>query len=101
MFGRQVELHTYGVDQYGRTLAVVMLAGIDVNLEQVRSGMAWVFEKYIGDLTSRSRPSYHAMQAVAQQEQRGLWSDRQPSIPYHGCIGTLPGNESVDCPKAL
>ena len=57
-----------------------MLAGIDVNLEQVRSGMAWVFEKYIGDADVEIQASYHAMQAVAQQEQRGLWSDRQPSI---------------------
>jgi endonuclease YncB( thermonuclease family) len=44
VFGRQVELHTHGLDRYGRTLAVIMLDGVDVNLEQVRAGFAWVFE---------------------------------------------------------
>jgi micrococcal nuclease len=47
VFGRKVELHTHGLDIYGRTLATVMLDGIDVNLEQVKSGSAWVYEKYI------------------------------------------------------
>ena len=40
VFGREVELHTHGLDRYGRTLAVVMLDGVDINLEQVTSGMA-------------------------------------------------------------
>jgi endonuclease YncB( thermonuclease family) len=38
-------LHTHGLDRYGRTLAVVMLDGIDINLEQVRSGTAWVYDR--------------------------------------------------------
>jgi len=46
-FGRQVELHTNGLDRYGRTLAVVMLDGVDINLEQVRSGFAWVLRQVI------------------------------------------------------
>ena len=47
VFGRQVELHTNGLDRYGRTLAVVMLDGVDINLEQVRSGFAWVLRQVI------------------------------------------------------
>jgi endonuclease YncB( thermonuclease family) len=29
----------------GERLAVVMLDGIDINLEQVRSGTAWVYDR--------------------------------------------------------
>jgi endonuclease YncB( thermonuclease family) len=47
VFGREVELHTHGLDRYGRTLAVIFVNGIDANLEQVRSGMAWVYERYV------------------------------------------------------
>jgi micrococcal nuclease len=49
VFGRQVELHTRGLDRYGRTLALIMLEGADVNLEQVRSGFAWCYTRYLSE----------------------------------------------------
>jgi len=49
VFGREVDLHTHGLDRYGRTLAVIVTDRVDANLEQVRSGMAWVFERYISE----------------------------------------------------
>jgi micrococcal nuclease len=59
IFGRDVELHIFRTDRYGRTLAVVMLDNIDINLQQVRDGMAWVYTKYIGesspDVQARSK----------------------------------------------
>jgi hypothetical protein len=66
--GRQVELHTHSLDRYGRTLAVVSVDGIDANLDQVRSGFAWVYEKYIGTAPVDIQASYHVVQTVAQQE---------------------------------
>jgi Staphylococcal nuclease homologue len=53
-----------------------MLDGMDVNLEQVKSGSAWVYEKHI-DQVKRAPNQYHAAQTAAQQERRGLWSDTQ------------------------
>jgi len=49
VFGREVDLRTHGLDRYGRTLAVIVTDRVDANLEQVRSGMAWVFERYISE----------------------------------------------------
>lgn len=40
VFGHEVELHTHGLNRYGRTLAVIFVNDTDANLEQVRSGMA-------------------------------------------------------------
>jgi endonuclease YncB( thermonuclease family) len=46
IFGRQVELHTHGLDRYGRTLAVIFIDGADANLAQgwlgylARSGLS-------------------------------------------------------------
>jgi micrococcal nuclease len=37
IFGREVVLHTHGLDKYGRMLAVILVDGINVNLEQVRN----------------------------------------------------------------
>ena len=81
VFGREVELHTHGLDRYGRTLAVVMLDGMDVNLEQVKSGSAWVYEKYIDQVDENTQTSYRAAQTAAQQERHGLWSDTQTPVP--------------------
>jgi micrococcal nuclease len=62
IFGREVELHTHGLDRYGRTLVVVIEA-VDANLEQLRSGFAWCYTRYLLQAptdfrraTSRLRP---------------------------------------------
>ncbi|HET9403141.1 MAG TPA: thermonuclease family protein [Burkholderiales bacterium] len=36
-------------DRNGRTLGRVWCSGIDANAEQVRRGMAWVFDRYVKD----------------------------------------------------
>src|SRR5678816_1693116 len=38
-----------GFDRYGRVVAHVSCNGIDANTEQVRSGYAWVFDRYVVD----------------------------------------------------
>ena len=40
-------MHTHGLDRYGRTLMVIMVEGIDINLEQVKSGSARVLAQAI------------------------------------------------------
>jgi micrococcal nuclease len=58
IFGRDVELHVFGRDRYGRFLAVVMLDGVDINLQQVRDGYAWVYIKYLGERLVSSACTY-------------------------------------------
>jgi endonuclease YncB( thermonuclease family) len=36
-------------DRNGRLLARVWCSGVDANAEQVRRGMAWVFDRYVND----------------------------------------------------
>jgi endonuclease YncB( thermonuclease family) len=68
---------TKGADRYGRTLGRVRCAGVDANSEQVRRGMAWVFDRYV-----RSNSPLYALQWEAQAIRRGLWSDPQPTAPW-------------------
>jgi endonuclease YncB( thermonuclease family) len=82
VFGREVELHTHGLDRYGRTLAVIFVDGVDANLEQVRSGMAWVYEGYVSQAGADIQASYRQAEAEAWEQQRGLWSERDPSPPW-------------------
>ena len=82
VFGRQVELHTHGLDRYGRTLAVIFVNGMDANLEQVRSGLAWVYERYVVQAGADIQASYRQAETEAWEQQRGLWSERDPIPPW-------------------
>ena len=75
---REVELHTHGLDRYGRTLAVVMFDGVDINLEQVRSEFAWVYDKYVDQADDSTQANYWN----AQEQKRGLSSDPSSIPPW-------------------
>jgi endonuclease YncB( thermonuclease family) len=81
VFGREVELHTHGLDRYGR-VAVILVDGIDANLEQVCSGMAWCYTRYLSQAPAEIQASYRQAQAEAWKQQRGLWSERDPIPPW-------------------
>lgn len=63
-------------DRYGRAVALVSCAGIDVNRIQVERGLAWVYTQYNQD------PSLPAKQAAAAAERRGLWADPGAVPPW-------------------
>ncbi len=64
-------------DRYGRTVARVNCGGRDVATEQVRNGMAWVYDRY----SSPSSPLY-PLQEEARAARRGLWADKDPVPPW-------------------
>ena len=82
VFGREVELHTRGLDRYGRTLAVIFVDGIDANLEQVRSGMAWCYTRYLSEAGADLQASYRQAETEGWEQQRGLWSEPDPIPPW-------------------
>lgn len=75
-FNKQARLEDKGKDRYGRTLARVYCDGIDANAEQVRRGMAWVYDRYVTDR------SLYALQGEAKEARRGLWADAEPMPPW-------------------
>jgi endonuclease YncB( thermonuclease family) len=40
VFGKQVDVEWSKRDRYGRTVGKLMLGGVDINLEQIKNGMA-------------------------------------------------------------
>jgi endonuclease YncB( thermonuclease family) len=61
-------------------LATVFVDGIDANFEQVRSGFAWVYEKYVDQADDNIQANYWNAQETAHEQKRGLWSDTQAPI---------------------
>jgi micrococcal nuclease len=68
---------TSGEDRYGRTLATVTCAGVNVNAEMVRRGWAWVYRLY----APKNSPLYGDERA-ARLDRRGLWADDAPMPPW-------------------
>lgn len=65
------------IDRYGRTVARVECRGMDANLEQVRTGMAWAYTKYLTD------QSVFNAELTARQQHLGLWRDNGPMAPWN------------------
>ncbi|MDD2769971.1 MAG: thermonuclease family protein [Methylococcus sp.] len=76
VYGKQVTVEVADTDRYGRSVGRVLLGGTDVNLEQVRAGMAWVYRQYAHD------PAYFSAEDQARTARRGLWSQPNPVPPW-------------------
>ena len=50
--------------------------GVDANAEQVRRGMAWVYDRYVTDR------ALYAVQTEARDAGRGLWADPDAVPPW-------------------
>ena len=74
--GQEVRVVERGQDRYHRTLGRVYRGDLDVNAEQVRQGMAWVFRQYAKDAT------LYPIEAEAKEQKRGLWRDSEPVPPW-------------------
>jgi len=75
-FGMDAQVQEKGKDRYGRSLGRVNCNGTDANAEQVRRGMAWVYDKYVTD------HALYQLQNEAKAASRGLWYDPDPTPPW-------------------
>jgi endonuclease YncB( thermonuclease family) len=75
-FLKQARIKSQTKDRYGRTVARVICDGVDANEEQVKRGMAWVYDRYVRDR------SLYAIQDKARASKVGLWADDKPVKPW-------------------
>jgi endonuclease YncB( thermonuclease family) len=80
--GRWVQVHYDKSDRYGRLVGKIELDGRDINLEQLRRGLAWHYKQYQNEQSASDRQIYAATEQQAQIAQRGLWRDVQPQAPW-------------------
>jgi endonuclease YncB( thermonuclease family) len=80
--GKEVTVSYQKTDQYGRLVGKIVLDGKDINLEQVRAGMAWHYKFYENEQTPEDRELYAKAEEGARSARRGLWQDPNPVEPY-------------------
>ncbi len=77
--GKTVKLDVKDIDKYGRVVAYVWLGKLNVNLEQVKRGMAWAYEEYL------DRPyasEFYEAEKQARKQKLGLWEQSNPTPPW-------------------
>ncbi len=82
VFGKDVAVEWDKRDRYQRVVGVVLVDGHDVNLEQVRAGMAWWYRQYAKEQTLDDRRLYEQAENGAKAARRGLWVDANPVPPW-------------------
>lgn len=75
-FGKMASVEVVDTDRYNREVGVVTCSGKEANYEQVKSGMAWVYDKYAND------PKYFQAQKYARSNSLGLWCVSSPTPPW-------------------
>lgn len=58
-------------DNYGRIVGKVLSGGIDLNLEQVKSGSTWVYRNYLKNLSLADKARYFAAEMAARNTMPG------------------------------
>ena len=117
VMGKQVTIVWTKVDKYRRTVGTIMLNGHDINIEQVKAGLAWHFKKYEDERKPEDRRTYAGAEQEARAAKLGLWEDPNPTPPGEWRLdvktarwgppppeGTIVGNKNSkkyhrpDCP---
>lgn len=70
------------VDQYKRSICCVEVAGVDVGLRQLQTGLAWHYKQF-----AMEQPEAERLQCAAEVDactagRRGLWGDKGPVAPW-------------------
>ncbi len=81
IFDREVTVEFDKTDQYGRIVGKILLDGKDINLEQVKAGMAWHYKEYQREQSPQDREIYARAEDEARSARRGLWADADPIEP--------------------
>jgi len=81
VFGKDVTVLYSKTDQYGRLVGKVIVDGQDVNLAQVRAGLAWHYKEYQREQAPEDREVYARAEEEARAQHFGLWQDPNPLEP--------------------
>ena len=76
LYEKDVTLISEGEDRYGRTLGKIYANGESVNTLMLKSGFAWVSDRYVKD------SSLYKYQDQAKAENLGLWQAENPIAPW-------------------
>ncbi len=79
VYHKSVNVEPVTTDRYGRTVGIVHLDGKSLSEELVKSGFAWVYDKYCKkDMCDK----WKLLEEAARQSKTGLWLQDDPVAPW-------------------
>ena len=82
VYDQQVTVDWHKEDRYGRIVGKVIRDNVDINLEQIKKGMAWFYRNYQNELVLDDRLDYLHAEEAAIKNQIGIWSLQSPIPPW-------------------
>ena len=82
IMNRQVTARCNKVDKYKRQICVVLKDGQDINLEMLKAGKAWYYEKFKKEQSRRNRRAYQKAAKTAARQRPGLWAEATAIPPW-------------------
>jgi endonuclease YncB( thermonuclease family) len=82
IYGKTVSVEFNKLDKYQRAVGKVTFNGQDVNLRQIKLGLAWHYKKYEKEQDVEDRSIYANAEYLAQRDKVGLWYDASPIAPW-------------------
>ena len=73
---KKVTLISEGKDRYGRTLGELFVNKDNINEKMVKSGFAWVYDRYV------KRSLLYSYQDEAKSKTLGIWQSENPIAPW-------------------
>lgn len=97
IFQQEVTVDVEVVDRYGRPVGRPMVGDVDVAVEMIRSGAAWVYRTYSDD------DELYELERTAKVERRGLWSlpELERVSPWDYRNGNRPEERGADAAPAF
>lgn len=80
--GKTVTVEYNKLDRYQRVIGKITFDGQDVNLRQIKLGLAWHYKKYEKEQDVEDRSIYADAEYLAQRDKLGLWLDQNPIAPW-------------------
>jgi endonuclease YncB( thermonuclease family) len=95
VFGKTIAVEWHKQDRYQRVLGKVLLNGKDVNLEQIKAGLAWHYKQYDRDQLPADRKLMPRLkrQPVSRALDYGMIP--QSALPVMTCNPIFPNCRSV------
>ena len=82
IYGKEVFIEAKKKDRYGRIIGTTYHDDIDVNLVQIKVGMAWWYEYYKDQQKPEDQRLYSTAHEQAKKNKVGLWKDPLAKNPY-------------------
>ena len=82
IMGKQVTAECNKLDKYNRQVCVVLIDGTDANLQMLKTGQAWYYERFKDEQSTSDQRAYRNASSRATKQKLGLWQDGATIAPW-------------------